>query len=308
MYKLQHKKYIKYSQQLFTIKKYYKIKEIDITKTYANLYKNKPQIKNNLKNSTSTTKYSKKVNWDNLLKKKRGYIKRMVRLRYRWYYRPELEQFKAFRKFFRKTFTRYKKIQKNKLFITKFRKNFSKLTGFNEKFIYKKWLAFRRNYNQYWMATNALLKFSQQLLMAPYALLVSIKIAPSLSASKHLINCGFVSVNGTVSTIFSNFLPGDILQINMQIFINRKTFFSYQQQQNFCDIKNTFPFMYIDWSSMLFLMIRWPKNYELIAPKFLTEKWIRYYVHFFPVKAAKFKTVRFNTKIYKTIRTKNLTE
>ena len=237
-------------------------------------------------------------------KEKRGYIKHMVRLRYRWHFRHELSQFKLFRKFFRRGLKRYRKIQKNRLFVTKFRKNFSKLTGFNEKFIYLKWLHFRKNYNQYWSTSNAVARFGQSLVLVPYCFLVIAKVAPSLAASKHLINSGAVSINGVSTTSFGTFIPGDILQINLTAFQGLRVLFSYQQWNNIGIENNTLPFMYVDWSCMLFMLTRWPRGYEFAAPSFLSERWVRYYVRIFPNRAARFKKMSYNTKTYKQLTTK----
>jgi hypothetical protein len=68
---------------------------------------------------------------------KRGYIKHTVRMRYRWFFQPKLSQFKLFKKFFKRSLKRYRKINKNKLFVSKFRSHFPKLTGFTEKGLLK---------------------------------------------------------------------------------------------------------------------------------------------------------------------------
>jgi len=243
-----------------------------------------------------------------LARKKRGYLKRMVRLRYRWQYRPELENFRRFRKFFRRVFKRFRKIQKNRLFITHFRRNLSKMSGFSERFILKKWLLFKRNYNQYWAATNSVAKFGQTLTMSPYAFLVSLKIAPSLLASKYLIECGSVSVNGKIASVFTSVGPGDIFQINMKAVVNSRSIINYQKWQNFTSYNKKFPFIQADWSSLLFLIIKWPGQHELIAPKFLSERWLRYYIRQFPTRIRKYSAVKFNTHIYKKTISRNIGE
>lgn len=77
------------------------------------------------------------VNLRALSAEKRGHIKHIVRMRYRWFFQPKLSQFKLFKKFFKRVVRRYRKINKNKLFISKFRAHFPKLTGFTEKGLLK---------------------------------------------------------------------------------------------------------------------------------------------------------------------------
>jgi len=268
-------------------------------------------FKNTVPKSKFTSSLNNKVRQNKkkfLARKKRGYLKRMVRLRYRWQYRPELENFRRFRKFFKRVFKRFRKIQKNRLFITHFRRNLSKMSGFSERFILKKWLLFKRSYNQYWAVTNSVAKFGQTLIMSPYTFLVSLKIAPSLLASKYLIECGAVSVNGKTASVFTSVCPGDIFQINMKVVANSRNIINYQKWQNFTSHNKNFPFIQADWSSLLFLIIKWPGLHELIAPKFLSERWLRYYIRHFPTRIRKYNTPKFNTHIYKKVISRNTGE
>lgn len=79
------------------------------------------------------------------------------------------------------------------------------------------WLPFRRGYNQYWSTTNAVLRFSQSLLLTPASLLVFLQLSPSFGASKHIVKSGAVSINGLAVTALTQFRPGDIMQLNFVI-------------------------------------------------------------------------------------------
>lgn len=232
---------------------------------------------------------------------RRGYIKHIVRLRYRWFFKPKLAKFKLFKKFFKRSLKRFRKINKNKLFVDKFRSHFSRLTGFKEKSLFKLWLPFRRGYSRYWSNTNAVLRFSQSLILTPPSFLVFMQVSPSLAASKYLIKSGAVSINGKSVTNFTVFKPGDIMQLNTSIWKSVRSFFSYQRWNNNLINLQKVPFIYVDWSSMIFFMLRWPHKHELVAPSFLSERWVRYYIRLFPVKTGKFKRARNNLKIYKKI-------
>jgi hypothetical protein len=54
-------------------------------------------------------------------------------------------------------------------------------------------------------------------------------------------------------------------------------------------------FFQIDWSMLLFTMISWPKDHYTVAPSFLSERWLRFYVHFLPSKMAKKNKSRIKT-------------
>lgn len=235
---------------------------------------------------------------------KRGYIKHIVRMRYRWFFQPKLSQFKLFKKFFKRTLKRYRKIYKNKLFVSKLRAHFPKLTGFTEKGLLKLWLPFRRNYNEYWSAGNAVRRFSQSLLLTPRSLLVFLQLSPSFAASKHIIKSGAVSINGLAVTAFTQFRPGDIMQLNFVIWRSVRHFFDYQRWNNdFRGLRHV-SFLQVDWSSLMFMMVRWPRKYELVAPSFLSERWIRYYIRQFPAKIRNFRKADGNWKVYKRTITK----
>lgn len=240
----------------------------------------------------------------NLALEKRGYIKHVVRMRYRWFFQPKLSQFKLFKKFFKRSLKRYRKINKNKLFVSKFRSHFPKLTGFTEKGLLQMWLPFRRNYNQYWSASNAVSRFSQSLLLTTASFLVFLQLAPSFAASKYIIKSGAISINGLAITSFTEFKPSDIMQLNVVIWKSVRNFFDYQRWNSDFRPLQQVPFLQVDWSSLMFMMIRWPRKYELVAPSFLSERWVRYYIRQFPSKVRRFKKSNGNWKVYKRIITK----
>lgn len=276
-----------------------RLNERYIVKNYAAMHAKQAQLP--LYNSPATPRTFRLTK---LRLESRGYIKHLVRLRYRWHFRHELGQFKLFRRFFKRSLKRYRKIQKNRLFVTKFRNNFSKLTGFNEKFIYLKWLKFRRNFNQYWSTTNAVSRFSQVLALAPRGFLVILNVTPSLAAGKYIINSGAVTINGNTATSFSKFIPGDIMQLNSTAFKTTRALFNYQKWSKGLQALNLPRYIHADWSSMLFSLLRWPQSFELLAPSFLSERWVRYYIRNFPTKVSRFRTARYNTKVYKEITVK----
>lgn len=290
-----------YSANVDYLHKSSRIYENKIVKIYTNLHLQSTNLGPVTTRSTNV-QFPKVYRKDKQLEaSKRGYLKHIVRLRYRWFFKPKLSKFKLFKKFFKRSLKRFRKINKNRLFVEKFRSHFSRLTGFKEKSMFQMWLPIRRNYNQYWSTTNAVARFSQSLILTPPSFMVFLRISPSLAASKHLVKSGAVSINGSSITNFTVFKPGDIMQLNVGVWRAARSFFSYQRWQ--ADFRNLqqVPFLYVDWSSMLFFMLRWPHRHELVAPSFLSERWVRYYIRLFPVKTGKFKRAKNNLKIYKKV-------
>jgi hypothetical protein len=117
-----------------------------------------------------------------------------------------------------------------------------------------------------------------------------------------------VAVNGRTASVFTSVGPGDIFQINIKAVVNTHSIINYQKWNNFAHHNKNFPFIQADWSSMLFLIIKWPGQHELIAPKFLSERWLRYYIRHFPTRIQKYRSVKFNTHIYKKTISRNVGE
>jgi hypothetical protein len=51
-------------------------------------------------------------------------------------------------------------------------------------------------------------------------------------------------------------------------------------------------FLQVQWSLMLFMMVRWPHNYELFNESMLNQRWVRFFIRYFPVRIAKYKKAK----------------
>jgi hypothetical protein len=91
------------------------------------------------------------------------------------------------------------------------------------------------------------------------------------------------------------------MHLNFIIWRSVRHFFDYQKWNNDFRALQYVPFLQVDWSSLMFMMTRWPRKYELVAPSFLSERWVRYYVRQFPSKIRNFRKVEGNWKVYKRI-------
>lgn len=238
-------------------------------------------------------------------RKKQRYLRQIIKNRYRWFYRPKLKLFKLFRKRFKRRFSKYRRIAKNRLFLSRLRSHFPKLTGYSEKGLMRLWLPIRNSYTKHWGPSNAVHRFSQAVLLLPNYLSVFLRLAPSLPAGKLLVKSGAILVNGSLTNLFKQLVPGDIAQINVVAIGAVQVMFSYQKWgRKFSYATQYLPFIQTDYSAMMFMLLRWPDKYELIAPSYLTERWIRRYVRQFPARARKYRMATSNWNFYKEIQPK----
>jgi hypothetical protein len=52
------------------------------------------------------------------------------------------------------------------------------------------------------------------------------------------------------------------------------------------------PFLQTQWSIMLFMLIRWPQSYELFEESILNQRWVRFFIRYFPVRISKYKKAK----------------
>lgn len=215
----------------------------------------------------------------------------------------KLYRFKLFRKFFRRSFHRYRRIRKHKLFISLFRAYFKHYTSYNEKEMMDLWLNFRRGTNKYWSQVSLVQRFSQSILLIPQHIALILNLAPSLSAARALAQAGGLLINGSSSANLLHFLrPGDMFQFLPKLWLLAKQLLPFQSWKYLRFKANYLRFFQVDWSMLLFVFIRWPYAFELKAPKFLSERWIRFYIRQFPVHSRKYYKVKMTWKYYPNTR------
>lgn len=224
-----------------------------------------------------------------ITKRRRRYSKLIVRNKYGWFHNKKLYQTKWFRRRFRRWYSRYRKISKNKLFAYLLRNNFTFFTGLNERTLLNFWAQFRRGSNKYWGPTNLVKKFAQTLLISPANILLLVHLAPSITAASSLVQCGNIIINGALITNkYTGLKPGDVVQINNKFFKSNKLLFTYHQWKIGHNLFPYISFLEVDLSLLLLFIIAMPHSHELLAPYFLSERWIRYYIRQFPVRTKKY--------------------
>ena len=215
---------------------------------------------------------------------KQNYIKNIIRYRYGWYLTNNKSKEKLARKKLKKWFSKFRKIKKNFFFIKLQSNYFYNLTGYNKNQFINRWIKFRNLNNSHWGLNSVVHKFSQSLLLSPLSIILFTGLVPSQSVAKLLIQIGGFIVNGIVTSNLYIIKPQDIIQIIPYIFNYLRALYKYHQWHKIKINFSNISFFEVHWSLLMFTLVRWPYKYELIAPSFLSERWIRYYIRQIPVK------------------------
>jgi ribosomal protein S4 len=116
-------------------------------------------------------------------------------------------------------------------------------------------------------------------------------MAPNRPVAQELVMCGGVRVNGSVITDYNWILAvHDVVQIDLQVHNDIKSLFPLSRWNHIKYRLKFSSFFYTSWSLLLFIFMRWPRRYEVVEESALTERWIRYYIRYFPIKVAKYKS------------------
>lgn len=192
-----------------------------------------------------------------------------------------------FKKLFKMWLKRYRHIQKNKLFLSIFKAMFTRLTATHEKKFQNVWHFFRK-FKRHVGGKSGITYFSRYIFMRPELLLVLLGLVPNKKTGRLYAASGICTINGGTGNLLSeSLIPGDICQISPILWKQAKTFQNYFHWDFIKTRFNKFSFITVDWAIFAFIIVKWPKGYEITAPKFLTERWLRYYVRNLPVRKRK---------------------
>jgi hypothetical protein len=81
----------------------------------------------------------------------------------------------------------------------------------------------------------------------------------------------------------------DVIQVDFHVWQNVKSLFHMSHWDKIKYRLKFSSFLYPCWSIMLFVFMKWPRRHELVEESIMTERWIRYYIRYFPVKVAKYR-------------------
>lgn len=196
----------------------------------------------------------------------------------------------SFRWLMRKAWNNYRKLQKNFMFIKLFRTNFLLSTGLTEIELLNEWKHVRKgNSNN----NLALEQFNKHLQLKMDGIVMLFGLSPNRLVAQELIRCGGVRVNGLVTTNFNKFVKiNNIIQFDKFIIDNVKSLYSLIKWNSIKVRIKYVGFIQTIWSLMLFKFIRLPYKHELFEESILTERWLRFFIRYFPIKISKYKKAK----------------
>lgn len=267
-------------------------------KQFKEFIKNKQNISlipnsSNLNNKLKLYSYNLSKHIDDNNKWMNYYIRKSFKWKFfkkRWHYRySKWKRLSYFKKLMQRAKDSYRKLQKNFIFIKLFRANFNNFMGISEVEMLNKWIKLRRgdNHND---NTNIVTRFNQMLQLKLDGLAIFLGLAPSRFLAQELIKCGGLRINGIIVTNVNHFISlNNILQIDLQIKEDLKLFYSFNHWIKVKARLKYVEFLQVMWPMMMFMLIRWPHNYELYEDSVLTSRWIRFFIRYFPIRISKYK-------------------
>lgn len=202
----------------------------------------------------------------------------------KWYFKfSRWKASRLFRKALFKAQSGYRKLKRNSTFVKLFQINFSYILGLSQKDLFLLWRPLRVGFNNaidskvkhLYISLNCKLDF----------LIVMLGLAPNRYLSEEIVKSGFWAVNGNITLNHNHLLMvGDLHQMNSCYNISRslnkvrsKTLAPQGQI-------STPAFLQKLNSLMLLYVTRWPYSYEVHDRTLMTERWLRWFVRYYPNK------------------------
>lgn len=211
----------------------------------------------------------------------------------RWYFTmSRWKRLVEFRRMLRKAWRSYRKLQKNFLFIKLLRANFKYILGMQESDLLKNWLKVRRG-TKHDINISTVDYFNQSLQLKMDGLAMFLGLAPNRLMAQELIHFGGIRVNGMVVTNKNYSINlNDMVQIDLKVNQEIQSLYKSAHWSLVRARLKFTQFLQVQWSLMLFMMVRWPKNYELLNESMLNQRWVRFFIRYFPVRISKYKKAK----------------
>ena len=211
----------------------------------------------------------------------------------RWYFTmSKWKRLSEFRRMLRNAWRNYRKLQKNFLFIKLLRANFKHILGIQESDLLKKWVKIRRGTN----SNNAISSvdfLNQSLQLKLDGLSMFLGLVPNRLMAQEFVHFGGLRVNGCVSTNENFSLhQNDILQVDIKVIQEIRALYKDAHWNSVRARLKFVSFLQVQWSLMLFMLVRWPQNYELLEESILNQRWVRFFIRYFPVRVSKYKKAK----------------
>ena len=183
----------------------------------------------------------------------------------------------------------YRKLKKERFYMGLFRLFFYYLGNINEASLTNMWKRFRQLDSRYNLTIGGGNRFLQVLQLRLSNLLVFLGLATNSFNALEASKIGLVRINGfTKINPYSTLMIGDMLQINLDAAQGYLSLFSdlywvrVESQTNFVG------FIQVMFSMLLFTVIRWPRQYELLeTDSRLNNRMLLQLLRLFPFRAGK---------------------
>jgi hypothetical protein len=211
----------------------------------------------------------------------------------RWYFTmSKWKRLAEFRRMLRSAWRNHRKLQKNFLFIKLLRANFKHILGIQESELLKKWIKIRRgtNLNNTISSVDYL---NQALQLKLDGLAMFLGVVPNRLMAQELVHFGGLRVNGLIITNENFSLhQNDMLQIDIKVIQDIRSLYKDAHWNSVRTRLKFTSFLQVQWSIMLFMLVRWPQNYELLEESILNQRWVRFFIRYFPVRISKYKKAK----------------
>lgn len=207
----------------------------------------------------------------------------------RWYLiMSRWKRLGEFRRMLRNAWRNYRKLQKNFIFIKLLRANFRYILGINEQDLLKKWVKIRRGTNLN-NTISSIEYLNQALQLKLDGLSLFFGFAPNRLMAQEFVRFGGLRINGTINTD-SNFSlqQGDMLQVDNKVIQEIRVLYKDAHWSSVRARLKFVPFLQVQWSIMLFILVRWPQSHELFEESILNQRWVRFFIRYFPVRVSKY--------------------
>lgn len=215
----------------------------------------------------------------------------------KWYFKYSRWKYSVlFKVLIKEAWNNFRKINKNFLFVKFFKVHVFNILGLKDWDLWCLWKQIRFgnnvNYN-----ISVMQRFNIFLQLKLDSLVLLLNIMPNRPLAQEFVKFGSLRINGSVETNFNKSLAlNDILQVELASAVKIKKLYSkvgrfYKDQSkhyNIQEVIKALPFLQILNSFLLIMLVRYPSKYEMVSESILSDRWIRFYVRYFPVKMAKY--------------------
>jgi hypothetical protein len=206
----------------------------------------------------------------------------------KWFYTySKWKRLSVFNVLIKQAWDDYRKLKKNFFFIKLFKANFNYLIGINEYDLLNKWIKIRKSNVD---NLDTVGRFNQMLQLKLDGLILFLGFSSTRFMAQELVRCGCIRINGVVNTnINTSFNLNDIIQFDLGIKKNLKKLYKLNHWLSIKSRLQYTNFLYTSWPLLMFTLVRRPNTHELLEESIFNERWVRFFIRYFPIKISHYK-------------------